>query len=274
MPTNPDPMYLTIGRFLVWVAASLVGTALALVDGYYFHSTIKTYWTIFIPLQVSIVIPAILYVGCSTPRSSSFCYGLLKLIQFTFWQINIQMLQYCFVTWVAKGWILEMATLASLDVLFVFSLGLNIWMLADYTAVPIFTQPVQFHWERAEMYLGLNNPSSDPSQRGSNNQKAILKCFFNRIRVFHVRFVIVFALTQCWIPILLFAPMNPETWNETWKETWKAMWKNPRWSEIGYALLLLLGYPLAFACPLLVWKCQVGQECRLQDGQEPKAEEV
>lgn len=261
MSTVSDPAYLTVGRYLVWVAASLIGTAIALVDGYYFHDINKTYWAVFIPLQVCVIIPAISYVSCLTPRPTTFCNGFMKMLHFTFWQISIQALQQYLTARMARQWASEMATWASLDVIFVFSLGLNVGILSDFTTIALFIQPIQFHRERAGVYLRPNTLDANPHQRDA------MRWFFNRLLIFYNRIVIILALTMSWIPTLLFFPMDAEVWK-------KAIVRTPNWRDIGYGLLVFFGYPLAFAFPVLLWKCQVGQDCRRQAEQEPQAEAV
>ncbi|KAE9987858.1 hypothetical protein EG328_001284 [Venturia inaequalis] len=266
MSADSDTSYLTVGRYLVWFLTSLITTALALVNGFYFHTTSKTYWAVYIPLQVCVVIPAFLYVCCSTPRPKTFCKGLLKTLHFVAWPIFIQMLQHYLLPWLARHWTFEVPTWASLDVIFVFSLGLSIGILAEFSPSCLFIEPVRFHWERAEVYLRPKTLNGNRRQRSSVDRKEVSRWFFNRLLIFFNRIFIILGLTMGWLPILLFARMNPEAWT--------AIAKIPSWSEFGRGLLWFLGYPLAFAFPILIWKCQVGLDCRGQDEQEPVVEEA
>lgn len=261
MPSDSNPVYLTAGRYAIWVASSLISTALALVNGYYFHNTSKTYWAAFIPLQVCAIVPGILYATCSMPRPTSFWKGFLKLLHYTVWQVGIQETQCYLVPWLAKHWHMEMATWASVDLLFVFFLGLDIAMLADYGATSLLIQPIQIQWERAQEYLvprGLNGSSR---QRGAVDRKQVKRWFFIRLLTFYNRIVIIIGLTMSWLPILLFAPMDPEAW--------KLAFRNIDWLVIGYSGVLVAAvYPAVLALPLLVWKCQVGEDCRRKDEAE------
>lgn len=267
METDSIPVYLTAGRYLIWVASSLITTALALVNGYYFHDISKTYWAVFIPLQVCAFVPSILYVICSSPRPTSPGNAFLKSLHYTMWQGAIQLIQVYLVLWLSKHWRPEQATLASLDVIFVFNLGLNIAIFADYIPIALLIQPIQVHWERAEEYLTPNTLDGNPRQGGAVDQKVVKWRFFHRLLIFYNRIFIPIALTTDWLPMLLFKPVNPGAW----EAAWEAASKNTNWSggsAVGYGILMMLLYPIMVVFPLLLWKCQVGQECRRQDGQE------
>lgn len=260
MSSDSSPVYLTAGRYAIWVASSLISTALGLVDGYLFPKYCEKYWITWIPIQACPIIPAFFY-GCLAPRPTTPWHGFLTALHYpTILQLNIYVQRHL-VSFLSKDWRPWEATSASIDVLFVFFLGLDIALLMDYLANGLLTQTIEIHWERARESLVPKGDVPLSRYRGSAACKFVRNWFIIRLLNYASLYNLLMA-TVSYIPTLLFAiPSGSDGGMSKTSEG--------NWSEFVYCVVISVSYPVVFAFAPLVWSCQVRLIFDQSDGQAP-----
>lgn len=149
-----EPFFLTANRYCLWASVSLLNLGLGLKI-YLFLDTTTLLWVLSVPCLIGIFVAQLVYVLRLANRPNSLRESLLNSLRFPIVMLSMQRSQLFLVRWLSRSWKGSSKLIGPIfDVLFIFFVGLDFAILAEYL-----TKAIQIDWARAEEFF---NPSEDP----------------------------------------------------------------------------------------------------------------